>query len=66
MNTTPPTESALPDLPDERVEAMEKRVFARIGAERKMQVARRTVRRRWWAGGAAAAAAQGSSDEREL
>ncbi|RKT36676.1 uncharacterized protein DUF4349 [Microbacterium sp. AG1240] len=56
MNTTPPTESALPDLPDERVEEMEKRVFARIGAERKTQVARRTVRRRWWAGGAAAAA----------
>jgi hypothetical protein len=56
MNTTPPTEFALPDLPDERVEAMEKLVFARIGRERKMQSDRRTVRRRWWAGAAAAAA----------
>jgi hypothetical protein len=47
--TTPPV---LPELDDARIAAMERTVFARIGAAR---TARRARRGRWWVAGSAAA-----------
>jgi hypothetical protein len=52
MNTTP-ADTPLPEIGEERIDAMERTVFARIAADRH---ARRTRRGRWWMGGAAAAA----------
>jgi hypothetical protein len=53
MNTTPPAEGMLPPIGDDRVDAMETAVFARIAEERGR---RRSRRGRLWLGGAAAAA----------
>jgi hypothetical protein len=52
MNDTP-ADSPLPEIDDDRVDAMERVVFARIADDR---LARRSRRGRWWVGGAAAAA----------
>ncbi|MFG6445384.1 DUF4349 domain-containing protein [Microbacterium sp. P07] len=53
MNTTSPAESGLPEIDDDRIDAMERVVFARISDARSTQ---RSRRGRWWLGGVAAAA----------
>jgi hypothetical protein len=60
MNTEQPTDAVLPDLSEDRIEAMENSLFSAIAQERsnlRVQNARRARRGRvWLAGGAAAAA----------
>lgn len=53
MNTTPPADANLPEIGADRIDAMEKTVFARIAEERTHRRRRRA--RGWGIGGAAAA-----------